>query len=94
MSIYSTPDWDRPRRRRLPSRRTTGWGGIALLAATMVASMLCLSSCLAQEKQAFTEKCLAAHPDAHVSQTDHYGYKSYTRDLYCLGPDGQLWDVQ
>lgn len=69
------------------------------IAALLTIAVVCLGcvgliSCSAiqsnNERKQFTEKCLSSHPGAHVEETTGYG----GRNFYCLGPNGEVWDVQ
>lgn len=66
---------------------------VVVVGGIIAALMFWLASCEDSDTAAFTQRCLAAHPDAHVSVESHSAYKSYSITRYCLGPQGQLWIV-
>jgi hypothetical protein len=60
---------------------------VALL--VIILMMAWLDSCRGSADAAFRDKCLREHPTAHFERAG--GYSSRTR--YCLGPNGEVWDV-
>lgn len=79
----------------LRPQRHSAFLGMALVALAVLALVsLAVGLIIATNKGGeadFRERCLAAHPGAHVDVS--YASRSYPT-YYCLGPNGELWSVQ
>jgi hypothetical protein len=62
---------------------------LAVTIVVVILMMAWLESCRDSADAAFRDKCLREHPTAHFEEAG--GYSSRTR--YCLGPNGEVWDV-
>lgn len=79
-----------------PTRREW-WGLLQLVAAVVAVCFLVLGAVQACDRQAddrFRVACERDHPGSHMSKTTHAGYKTVSMTRYCIGPNGELWDVQ
>lgn len=70
------------------------WAVSGVLVGFVVVLLLIFSACETHEDDDFERQCVTAHPGAHMSKSSHVGYKSYSVTRYCLGPNGELWEVQ
>ena len=65
-------------------------GAIAVL---LVLAWWGLSACERQADEDFQRQCETRHPGSHMSKSEQYAYKSVVITRYCIGPNGELWEV-
>lgn len=75
----------------MSSSTHTTWGDVVV---TMVLGVIIIGALIfgtaarySSIRRDFEQKCLAAHPNAHVAG-------SAGKVLFCLGPNGEVWDMR